>query len=223
MRGKAVLRLLRSLGMVFVLTACTPEAVGQAVLALRPTVPSAPTPLATASPSAEVSFQPCPETDVAYRLDYSQRVVLHVPMILIEQTAVDGSAFFITIRGDGTVDSEGFENLIPVSIVGTLGACAVEGDATLRASITGTCSAGVASLLITEHWEAVSTRMICPGEEPQSTDIEQLLSKTEDRFDFRLTEDGHTQTLQSDSKALSLRCSLTLRKCGPRCGPVPEN
>jgi len=147
------------------------------------------------------------------------QVVQHMSSAHIEHVAEAGAAFYFTVRGDGTDASEGFENIVQVSITGELDDCVLEGKGELSAEINGRCTAGVASLHIAEHWESVSTTVTCPGKEPQSTNIAGFFSAPEDQFDFQLDEDGATQVFEADTPFLSVYYSWTLHEYG--LGIVP--
>jgi len=154
----------------------------------------------------------CPAEDQMYQLDYVHRVVQDMPQAHVEHEAEPGAVFFLTIRADGTVDSDGFENLVGVSIWGKLEDCILEGSGELSALIGGSCSKGLATLQITEHWERVTTTVTCPGSDPQTVNIEGFFSAPETQFDFQLTEEGHTQVLEADTGILSVYYSWTLHR-----------
>ncbi|MGC9332666.1 MAG: hypothetical protein ACP5JJ_00840, partial [Anaerolineae bacterium] len=154
----------------------------------------------------------CPAEDRMYQLDYVHRVVQDMSQAHVEHEAEPGAAFFLTIRADGTVDSDGFENLVGVSILGNLEDCILEGSGELSALIGGSCSRGIATLQITEHWEWVTTTVTCPGSDPQTTNLEGFFSAPETQFDFRLTEEGDTQILEADTGILSVYYSWTLHR-----------
>jgi hypothetical protein len=216
--------------LVLLLAAClpTPEATSPPKSTVTPTPTSTPepvegqvTPTATPTPQAGgVSVTPtptgstadaCPQVDVVYRLEYVHRVTQHTPGIQVDHTAGPGAAFYFTVGGDGSIDSNDFENLVPISIAGNLEDCVLEGNAELSAEIAGTCADGVARLHIAEHWESVSTTVTCPGQEPQSTQVGGFFSAPEERCALRL-EDGATHVLQGETEALAVYYSWTLHE-----------
>jgi hypothetical protein len=196
--------LLLTLGGTFGLTACTPDS--------HDTPTPAPTPTSS-----------CPGIDTVYQLDYVHKHVQNMPAAHIESIAEPGAAFFLTIRGDGVIDSDDFENLVKVSITGTIEDCVLEGNAVLSADIFGLCVEGIATLDIAEHWEAMSTTVTCPDQEPQSTSIEGFFSAPEDQFDFELKEEGDTKVLEADSGILSAYYSWTLLEYGLAVEPLPHD
>lgn len=216
---------LLTLGMAFGLAACTPEL----TMEERPTPTVTPTPTLLISGSHETPppestpTSSCPGADMVYQLDYIHEVVQDMPNVHFEHTAEPGAAFFLTIHEDGTVDSDNFENLVSVSITGTFEDCVLEGVGELSADIFGLCAEGVATLNITEHWEAVSTTVTCPNQEPQSISIEGFFSAPEDQFDFMLKEEGDTRHLEADIGILSAYYSWTLREYGPAIVPFPQD
>lgn len=157
---------------------------------------------------------------MVYQLDYIHEVVQDMPKAHFEHVAVPDAAFFFTVHEDGTVDSDDFENLVSVSISGTFDDCVLEGNGELKADILGLCSEGIASLLISEHWVALSTTSTCPNQEPQSINIEGFFSAPEDQFDFNLNEDGDTQVLEADTGILSVYYSWTLHEYGLAIVPI---
>ena len=163
----------------------------------------------------------CPEIDMNYQLDYVHEVIQNTPGANFVETAPPGSAFFLTIRADGTVDSDDFETVITVSIMGTFDDCALEGTGELSADILGLCSEGIATLLITEHWESVTTTVTCPNQEPQTVNLEGLFSAPEDRADYRLADEGNTRVLEADSGILLVYYSWTLREHSLGLAPLP--
>jgi hypothetical protein len=158
-----------------------------------------------------------------YQLDYIHEVVQNMPNANFEHIAEPDAAFFLTIYGDGTVDSDDFDNLVSVAITGTFEDCVLEGNAELSADIVGLCADGIATLYITEHWEAMSTTVTCPGKEPQSTSIEGLFSAPEEEFDFKLEDEGYTRVLDGDTGILSVYYSWTLHEYGPAIGPINQD
>lgn len=221
---KLLLSLL-TLGVSFGLAACTPE------LAIEeeatPTFTFTPTSWAPGSHDtptpASTPTSSCPEVDMIYQLDYIHEVVQNMPNANFKHIAEPDAAFFLTIYGDGTVDSDDFENLVSVSITGTFEDCVLEGNAELSADIFGLCAEGIATLHITEHWEAMSTTVTCPGQEPQSTSIEGYFSAPEDQFDFKLEEEGDTRVLEADTGILSVYYSWTLHEYGLAIVPLPQD
>jgi hypothetical protein len=235
---------LLTLGVAFGLAACTPELtieeeptptftvtptswVSESQIAPTSTPTSwapgshdTPTPASTPTRTATSS---CPEVDMIYQLDYIHEVVQNMPNAHFEHIAEPDAAFFLTIHGDGTVDSDDFENLVLVSISGTFEDCVLEGNAELSADIRGLCAEGIATLQITEHWEAMSTTVTCPGQEPQSTSIEGFFSAPEDQFDFKLKEEGETRVLEADTGILSVYYSWTLHEYGLAIVPLPQD
>jgi hypothetical protein len=209
--------------MAFSLAACTPEPTIEE--GPSPTSTATPTPLASGSqqtPSPESKpASSCPEVDMVYQMDYIHEVVQTMPNVHFEHIAEPDAAFFLTIHEDGTVDSDDFENLVSVSITGTFEDCVLEGNGELSADILGLCVDGIASLQITEHWEAVSTTATCPDQEPQSVSVEGFFSAPEDKFDFKLTEEGDTQHLEADIGILSAYYSWTLHEYGLAIVPIP--
>jgi hypothetical protein len=161
--------------------------------------------------------------DVVYQLDYVHQVVQHMPKAHVEHVAEPGSAFYFTLRGNGTADSDDFENLVQVSITGELEDCVLEGTGELSAEIGGRCTAGVAHLHIAEHWESLSTTVTCPGREPQSTNVSGFFSAPEDEFDFQLDEDGDAAVLEADTEVLSVYYSWTLHEYGLGIVPLPPD
>ena len=216
---------LLTLGVAFGLAACTPE------LTIEedptPTFTVTPTPWASGSHDTPTPIQTptssCPEVDMIYQLDYVHKVVQNMPNAHFEHIAEPDAAFFLPIHGDGTVDSDDFENLVLVSITGAFEDCVLEGNAELSADISGLCAGGIATLRITEHWEAMSTTVTCPGQEPQSTSIEGFFSAPEDQFDLKLREEGDTRVLEADTGILSAYYSWTLHEYGLAIVPLPQD
>lgn len=208
MKRNKLMLLLLALGVAFGLTACTPDS------------QDTPTPVSTSVSTPALN---CPEEDMIYQLDYIHEHVQNMPAAHIESIAEPGAAFFLTLRGDGTIDSYGFENLVKVSISGTIEDCVLEGDAVLSADIFGLCVEGIATLDIAEHWEAISTTVTCPDQEPQSTSIEGFFSAPEDQFDFELKKEGDTKVLEADSGILSAYYSWTLFEYGLAVKPLPQD
>jgi hypothetical protein len=208
-----------TLGVTFGLVACIQEL----------TLEEETTPASTVTPTSSVPgshdtpppTSSCPEVDMVYQLDYIHEVVQNIPQAHFEHIAEPDAAFFLTIHGDGTVDSDDFENLILVSITGTFEDCVLEGNGELSADILGLCTEGIATLQITEHWEALSTIVTCPDKEPQSTNIEGFFSAPEDQFDFKLKEEGDTRVLEADTGILSVYYSWTLLEYGFAIVPLP--
>jgi hypothetical protein len=200
------------------LTVCTPELTNE----VQPTatVTLTPTSGGSGSQGTPPTTSSCPEVGMVYQLDYIHEVVQDMPKAHFEHVAVPDAAFFFTVREDGTVDSDDFENLVSVSISGTFDDCVLEGNGDLRADILGLCSEGIASLLISEHWVALSTTATCPNQEPQSINIEGFFSAPEDQFDFKLNEDGDTQVLEADTGILSVYYSWTLHEYGLAIVPI---
>lgn len=219
-KGKIWLTLL-PLVVVLGMMACTPELKREE----QPTPAFTLTPT-TGSPSSHgtpPSTSSCPEIDMVYQLKYVHEVVQNMPKAHFEHVAEADAAFFLTIHGDGTVDSDDFENFVSVSITGTFDDCVLEGNGELSADILGLCSEGIASLLITEHWEALSTTVTCPDQEPQSINIEGFFSAPEDQFDFKLEEEGDTQVLEADTGILSVYYSWTLYEYGLAIVPISQD
>jgi hypothetical protein len=216
---------LLALGVSFGLAACTPGATIEE--GLTPTITITPTPVASGShdtPTPAVTpTSACPDVDIVYQLDYVHEVVQNMPKIYFEHIAEPDSAFFLTVHGDGTIDSDDFDNSVLVSIHGTFEDCLLEGNGELSADISGLCAGGIATMRITEHWEAISTTVTCPGNEPQSTSLEGYFSAPEDQFDFELKDDGDTQTLEGDTGILSVYYSWTLHEYGLAIVPIPTN
>jgi hypothetical protein len=214
---------LLALGVAFGLAACTPEVMIEE--GLTPTITITPTPGASGSHDTPAPvFTPtssCPEVDMAYQLSYIHKVVQNMPNAHFEHVAEPDAAFFLTIHGDGTVDSDDFENLVMVSVNGTFEDCVLEGNGELSADIFGLCTEGIATLQITEHWEALSTTVTCPNKEPQSINIEGFFSAPEDQFDFKVIEEGDTQVLEADTGILSVYYSWTLHEYGLAIVPLP--
>ena len=156
-----------------------------------------------------------------YRLDYIHEVIQNTPGANFVHTAPPGAAFLLTIHGDGIIDSNDFENLIEVSILGTFADCVLEGTGELSAEILGLCNEGVATLLITEKWESLTTTATCPDQEPQPVNIEGLFTAPEDEADYVLSDEGSTRVLETNFGPLSAYYSWTLRECGPGLQPLP--
>jgi len=200
------------LGVAFGLAACTPIF----------TIDDQPTATFKATPAPTPALS-CPEVDTVYQLDYIHEHVQNMPEVHIECIAEPAAAFFLTIYGDGVIDSGEFENLVNVSITGTIEGCVLEGNAVLSADIFGLCVEGIATLDITEHWEAMSTTVTCPDQEPQSTSIEGFFSAPEDQFDFELGEEGDTKVLEAYGEILSAYYSWTLHEYGLAVEPLPQD
>jgi hypothetical protein len=132
-----------------------------------------------------------------------------MPDIQVDHTGAAGAAFHFTVRGDRSIDSNDFDNVVPVSIAGKLKDCVLEGQAELSADIDGVCIDGMAALHVVEHWETVSTTVTCPGQDPQSSQVAGLFSAPEERFDLQL-KDGATHVLQGETEALAVYYSWTL-------------
>jgi hypothetical protein len=189
------------LGVAFGLAACTPDSPDKPTLASTPT-------------------SSCPEVDMVYQLDYIHKTVQNTPQSHIESIAESGAAFYLTIHGDGTIDSDDFENLVKVSITGTLEDCVLEGNSELSAELFGLCVEGIATIQITEHWESMSTTVTCPDTPPQSTSLVDTTSAPEDQFDFELKEEGDTKVLEGDVGFLSVYYSWTLHEYGLAVKPL---
>jgi hypothetical protein len=222
------------LGIALFVAACAPQTTTKVQDTPTPTAtPTAATPGTPIAPTSTDTPQPgggeiphtppppttpqkdvltCPQVDTPYRLDYVHEVVQDIAQTHIEHVAEPGAAFQLTIRADGTVDSSGFENLVAVTISGKLEDCVLVGDAKLSAEISGQCVGGIASLQITEHWEALSTTVTCPGQDPQSVNVEGFFSAPEAQFDFALLAEGDTQVLDADTGVLAVYYSWTLRE-----------
>jgi hypothetical protein len=216
---------LLTLGVAFGLAACTPEAMIEE--GPTPTFTITPTPWAPGSNNtpepASTPLSSCPDVDMVYQLDYIHEVVQNMPKVHFEHIAEPDATFFLTIHEDGTVDSDDFNNIVLVSINGTFEDCALEGTGELSADIGGLCSAGIATISITEHWEAISTTVTCPGNEPQSSNIEGFFSAPEDQFEFELKDEGDTQVLEADTGILSVYYSWTLHEYGLAIVPLPTD
>jgi hypothetical protein len=186
-------------------------------------------PAATDTPASSASgsddtlplISSCPDADVWYRLDYIHEVIQNTPGAHFVHSVAPDAAFFLTIRGDGTIDSNEYENLITVSIIGTFEDCVLEGTGELSANIIGLCTEGIAALLITEQWESLTTTVTCPDREPQPVNIEGLFSAPEDRADYRLVDEGDTIVLETDYGILSAYYSWTLHEVGLALKPLP--
>jgi hypothetical protein len=138
----------------------------------------------------------------------------------IKHEAEPGSAFYLTVRGDGTADNHDFPVLVPVTIQGKIEECVLEGSAELSAEISGSCKDGKAILQITEHWESLTTTVTCPDNDPQTVSLEGMFSSApEDQFVFDLSEEGDKQTIESNIGILSVYYSWTLHEYG--LGIVP--
>jgi len=181
------------------------------------------TPASSASGSDDTFplSESCPEIDMNYQLDYIHEVIQNPPGAHFVETAAPGAAFFLTIRRDGTADSDDFENLITVSIMGTFDDCVLEGTGELSADIIGLCSEGIARLQIKEHWISVTTTVTCPDQEPQTVNIEGLFSAPEDTANYRLLDEGDNRTLEVDTGILSVYYSWTLREHSLGLKPLP--
>jgi hypothetical protein len=151
----------------------------------------------------------CPQADVVYRLDYVHHAKQHTPGIQVDHTGGTEAAFYFTVRGDRSIDSGDFENVVQISITGELRDCVLEGQAELSADIDGTCTDGVAALHVAEHWESISTTVTCPGQDPQRSQVAGFFSAPEERFELQL-EDGATHVLQGETEALTVHYSWTL-------------
>lgn len=232
-----------TIALILPLAACLPTQDAPSTPTPTWTVTPTPTPTA-ASPKSQVTPTPtptlqsggpsltstpttnttdaCPQVDVVYQLDYVHRVTQHTPGAQVEHTGGAGAAFYFTVRGDRSIDSNDFENVVPVSIAGKLGDCVLEGQAQLSADINGKCTDGVAALHVAEHWETVATTVTCPGQDPQSTQTTGLFSAPEDRFELRL-EDGAVYVLQAETEPLEVYYSWTLHEYGLGIVPLPSD
>jgi len=219
MENKYLWLSLLTLSVTLALTACTPELMREDQE--NPAFTDTPTSGAPSSPDTPPPTSSCPEVDMAYQLSYIHKVVQNMPNAHFEHLAEPDAAFFLTIHGDGTVDSDDFENLVMVSVNGTFEDCVLEGNGELSADIFGLCTEGIATLQITEHWEALSTTVTCPNKESQSINIEGFFSAPEDQFDFKVIEEGDTQVLEADTGILSVYYSWTLHEYGLAIVPLP--
>ena len=219
MRNHRLSLLLFTLSLILGVMACTLDLTMGDEAAPAPTD----TPASSASGSDDTLplISSCPDTDMWYRLDYIHEVIQDMPSAHFVHSVAPDAAFFLTIRGDGTVDSYDYENLITVSIIGTFEDCVLEGTGELSANIIGLCSEGIATLLIKEQWESLTTTVTCPDREPQSVNIEGLFSAPEDRADYRLVDEGDTRVLETDLGILSAYYSWTLHELGLALKPLP--
>ena len=177
------------------------------------------TPKATDEPPSA-----CPQADFVYQLDYEHEVVQDMPNVYIKHEVKRGSAFYLTIREDGTADNIDFPILVPVTIQGKFEDCVLERASELSAEISGSCHDGKATLQITEHWESFTTTVTCPGNEPQTVSLEGMFSSApEGQFVFDLSKESDTQILEGSYGMLSTYYSWTLFEYGLRIVPlVPQ-
>lgn len=214
-----------ALGVASAMAACTSEP--SPTLTATPTVmpTNAPTPTLTieepATPTETPPALSCPEQDWIYQLDYTHEFTLEQPGHLhLEMIAEPGSAFFLTIRQDGTIDSDDFENAVLVSFTGTVEDCVIEGENKLFADIFGLCFEGIATLQIDEHFdEGFLFTETCP-EGTGTLGVENLVSAPENQFDFDLKKESDTKTIEMDTGILSFHYSWTLHEYGPAVLPL---
>jgi hypothetical protein len=219
MRNHRLSLLVFILCLVVGVTACSQDlAMGDEAM---PAATDTPTYSASGSDDPLTLVSACPEIDMYYKLDYIHEAIQNMPAAHFVHTAAPGAAFFLTIRGDGSVDSDEFENLITISITGTFEDCVLEGTGELRADILGLCNEGVVDLQIKEHWESLTTTVTCPNDDPQSISIESLFSAPEDRADYRLADEGNTRSLETDTGIFSAYYSWTLHEVGLGLVPLP--
>ncbi len=222
------------LAAVIVISACTPESAP--LLTPAPTATPTPTstpvirPEATATPTPvvipvesegpteteEPPFSGCPQNDWLYQLDYTHQLVLDQPGLFhLEMNSKPDAAFFFIVREDGTIDSEGYENSVPISFTGTAVDCVIEGENDLYADIFGVCHNGIATVNVFEYFpEGFLFTESCP-EGSGLVGAEQLVSAPENRFDFDLNREQETKVVEMDGGIVSIYYSWTLSDYGP--------
>jgi hypothetical protein len=167
----------------------------------------------------EPVFTNCPEQDWLFHIDYTHHLVAKQGNIFrYEMNSEPDSAFMVTIRKDGRIDGDDFDNRIPVSITGFAEDCTFEGTNMLHADMMGFCSDGIATIdIVEEYLEGFQFLETCPeGSIVQGG--KSLTSAPEVRYDFDLTKDSDTKILEMETGALSFRYTWTLRLAGP---PIP--
>lgn len=153
----------------------------------------------------------CPQSDVEVLVDYIHLLIVRQPGGEVKLEVPLDAKFMLTFRGDGRIDSQGFENRIPLWISGTLDDCTITGEATLTAEFTGTCSNGYVEMDIVEMLHDLSTTTTCPGEGSQTIFLEGMFSAPEDHARFELRGTEYTHVLELDIPAQALFYSWTFQ------------
>lgn len=167
----------------------------------------------------ETDFAACPEQDWLFHLDYTHHLVAKRGNIFhYEMNSEPEATFMVTIRKDGRIDGDDFDNQTPVSITGFAGDCTFEGTNMLHADMMGFCVDGIAMIdIVEEYLEGFQFLETCPeGSIVQGG--ESLTSAPEARHHFDLTKDSDTKILELQTDAISFRYTWTLRPAGP---PIP--
>jgi hypothetical protein len=151
----------------------------------------------------------CPETDHEIHVDYIHLLIMRPPDSEVKIVAPASAEFYVTFRGDGTIDSDDFENMIPLGISGHFEDCTIEGDMKLSAEFLGFCIDGVVNLLIHENLHEITTTTTCPDGDPQTVSLEGLFSAPEDEIEFELRGTDYTYTIELDNPMQSLFYSWT--------------
>lgn len=153
----------------------------------------------------------CPQSDIEVLVDYIHILIMRPPDGEIKMIAPPAAEFFVTFRGDGSIDSTDFENRIPVFLSGTLEDCTIEGKGELSASFTGTCKNGFVGIDIVENLHGLTTTTTCPDEGSQTVSTEGLFSAPEDHAQFELRGTEYSHILELDVVLQSLYYSWTFK------------
>ncbi|NIS82226.1 MAG: hypothetical protein GTO14_18925 [Anaerolineales bacterium] len=153
----------------------------------------------------------CPQTDVQVLVDYVHIIIMRPPEGEVKLTAPAAAEFFVTFRGDGSIDSNDYENRIPVFLSGTLDDCTIEGEGELSATFTGTCKNGFVNVDIVERLHGSTATMTCPEEGSQTVSLEGLFSAPEELAQFELKGTEYSHVLEADVVAQSLYYSWTFK------------
>lgn len=145
----------------------------------------------------------CPQSDVVVGVEYVHVLHLKQSTATIKMLSSGDDHFKLTFRGDGRIDSQGFENRIPLGIEGDLDGCPLTGKASLTAEFTGTCSNGVVKMDIVEKLHDVLTTVTCPGKGSQQVETAGMFNTPQDHIRFELKGKQYAHELIMDSRALS--------------------
>jgi hypothetical protein len=173
----------------------------------------------------EPEFSSCPDTDWTFWLDYKHDLVLKQEgSFNISMHAREGSAFMLTIHGNGFIDGDDFDNRIPISITGEVGDCVIIGENMLHADIIGVCKDGIATIGIFEKYQQGHTFLESCPEGQFLQGVDRMVSAPEVEYVFDFSKDEDTKVIDTDFGYLSIYYSWTLRPAGPGIVPLaPPN
>lgn len=152
------------------------------------------------SGSGDLGRMQCPANDSAVPVEYVHMLKMNLPAGNLDVYGETDVTFYLTIRGNGVIESEDYDNRTTLQISGKFDDCTIEGEADLTAEFEGTCVDGLIDLFIVEQLHNVLTVSTCPGKEPQKVEFEGLFSAPEDHFKFELKDSTYTHVIQVDTQ-----------------------